>query len=246
MLNRGKFKSQVLRSLGIERNHYLKYAIVELNTASELCKVFGWTQEPILDDKTIYDYAAIEDANGRRVRDAETLGSVVRNVIPKVCVDIGTASGHSAALMAVNAPQAQIYTINIPLEEIIAGEGGLLTTIALSREEIGAYYRQRAINNITQILANTARWMPDMETIDVAFIDGSHDTEFVYNDTRKVLKCMVPGSFIVWHDFNPALQDTYHWIADVCLGIEKLLEDGYLNGRIFHVRDSWMGVYQVN
>lgn len=80
----------------------------------------------------------------------------------------------------------------------------------------------------------------------MAFIDGSHDTEFVYNDTVKMLKEMKPGSFVLWHDFNLELAIKYHWIRSVCLGVEKLYREGHIKGRIFHLRNSWVGIYKVS
>jgi predicted O-methyltransferase YrrM len=223
----------------------LQRAVIELNNISELRKVFGWQHEPSVDDHDVNGEFNVEDVNERSIRDAETLGAVVRNVNPAICLEIGTAAGHSTALMALNAPQAHIYTVNIPPEEILNGEGGKLTTVALEREKIGSYYRQRNLANITQILANTARWEPNIGTIDVAFVDGCHDAEFVYNDTRKILTHAKPGSFILWHDFNPDLARKFEWIHSVCVGVESLFASGALSGRVFHVRDSWIGVYRV-
>lgn len=180
----GGIRSKVRRLLGMEKFVHLQHAVIELNDVGELRKVFGWQLEPILDDPTIYDFEYIEDVNQRRIRDAECLGTVVRNTNPAICLDIGTGVGHSAALMAVNAPQAQVYTVNIPPEEALSGEGGKLITEALERKKIGSYYRERKLTNITQILANTAHWEPEIGTTDVAFVDGCHDTEFVYNDTH--------------------------------------------------------------
>jgi predicted O-methyltransferase YrrM len=223
----------------------LKKNVIELNDINELRKVFGWQLEPILDDPTIYEFDYLEDVNQRRLRDAECLGTVVRNVRPSVCVDIGTSIGHSAACMAVNAPEAKVFTVNIRTEELRAGKGGTLTTVTLEQDQIGSYYRDRKLNNITQILADTARWEPQIGRIDVAFVDGCHDSNFVYNDTRNILNHTKSGSFILWHDFNLGLVHNYPWIQSVCLGIERLCVTGHLKGRIFHVRDSWIGVYRV-
>jgi predicted O-methyltransferase YrrM len=234
------------RFLGLYDFTHLQHAVIELNNVEELMKIFSWEKKPILNDPTIYNFDYIEDVNQRRIRDAECLGTVIRNVNPAVCLDIGTGMGHSAALMAVNAPTAQVYTVNIPPGEAISGEGGKLITEALGREKIGCYYRERKLTNITQILANTAHWEPEIGTIDVAFVDGCHDTEFVYNDTGRILKHMKPGSFVLWHDFNLESVYKYHWIYSVCMGVEKLFEDGLLSGRILHVRHSWIGVYRVN
>jgi predicted O-methyltransferase YrrM len=232
--------------LGIEEFSYLKKNVINLNSVEELKRVFGWSLEAVLDDPSVYEFEYVEDVNGRRIRDAECLATVVRNVNPSVCLDLGTSTGHSAAQMAVNAHQAQVFTVNSPPEDLHAGQGGVFTTVALERNKIGTYYRERNLTNITQILANTAHWEPNIGTIDVAFVDACHDADFVYNDTRKVLKHMKPGSFILWHDFNPDLVEKYDWIHSVCLGIEKLFQQRMLNGRVFHIRDSWTGVYQVS
>jgi hypothetical protein len=79
----------------------------------------------------------------------------------------------------------------------------------------------------------------------VAFTDGCHDTDFVYNDTRIVLNKCKPGSIVMWHDFNPNLARVYEWIADVCSGVERLYAGGLITGKILHLQDSWVGLYKV-
>jgi hypothetical protein len=123
------------RILGLGEFLHLQSGVIELNNISELCKVFGWRQAPVLDDAQIYEFNDVEDVNERRIRDAETLAAVVRNTNPSVCLEIGTAEGHGTALMALNAPQAQIYTVNIPPEEILAGEGGELQPLRWSERK---------------------------------------------------------------------------------------------------------------
>jgi len=219
--------------------------VIELNSVTELMKVFGWKQDALMARPDIHDFQYVEDVNQRRVRDAETLGAVMRNTQPEVALEIGTSNGMGTVLMAVNAPAATLYTVNIPPEEVASGAGGSLTTNALSVDEIGKAYRDRGLTSVVQILANTATWEPDIGPIDVAFIDGCHDTDFVIRDTLKVLAHMRPGGFILWHDFNPALAKKFHWIASVCDGVERLCRKGAVQGRIFHLRDSWIGVYRV-
>lgn len=223
----------------------LEANMIELNNFPQLKKAFGWELDPKLERPDIYDYEYIEDANERRIRDAESIATVMINTKPSAALEIGTSNGMGTLLMAANAPQAKIYTINIPPEEILAGEGGELTTFAIEKEKIGIAFRERGIKNIEQIYANTATWEPNLGEIQVAFVDGCHDTEFVYNDTRKLLPFMPKGSFIMWHDCNLELTKKYNWIESVCLGIEQLYREGYLHGRMFHIRDSWVGIYQV-
>ena len=223
----------------------LDAAVIDLRDVQQLCRLYGWSREPILDDPTIDEFDYLEDVNDRRRLDAACLATVVRNVDPAICLEIGTAEGHGTALIAVNAPQATVHTVNIPPEQLAAGEGGTLTTAAFERDRIGVYYRERGLTNVVQVLANTATWQPDFGPIDVAYIDGSHDADFVYGDTRKVIARARPGSFVLWHDFNPSLIAKYHWIREVCRGVERLLREGIVRGRILHVRDSWTGIYRV-
>ncbi|MNL03278.1 hypothetical protein D3C87_1238090 [compost metagenome] len=56
---------------------------------------------------------------------------------------------------------------------------------------------------------------------------------------------MKPGSIILWHDFNPDLKDKFGWINDVCYGVEKLYKMGVLKNKVYHLKDSWIGIYQV-
>jgi len=236
---------QIIAILTREKYPFLTKNLVELNNVNELKKVFLWKDEPIINDPIFFEFSHIEDVNERRIRDAESIGVVMRNVSPKTALEIGTAEGHGTALMAENAPNSHIYTINIPPEEIESGEGGIFTTVAFEREKIGSYYRSKGIKNISQIFANTASWEPDIGIIDVVFIDGCHDSDFVYNDTIKVLKKMKSGSFILWHDFNIDLANKFDWIHSVCLGVEWLYQDKIIDGPIYQIKDSWLGIYCV-
>lgn len=223
--------------------HYLEANVLEVRDLEMLSKAMGWKKEPILNDDSLYKFNYLEDLNNRRLRDAEVIHSACANAEAKVILEIGTATGRTTALMATNAPDATIYTVNIPPEEI--KEGGVYVTYAPEKEEIGHVYREKGLPNIKQIYANTATWEPNIGIIDVAFIDGSHDANFIYNDTKKILKNCKSGSLILWHDFNPSLMKVYPWISDVCKGIEMLYRDKIIKGRILHLQDSWVGLYKV-
>jgi len=216
---------------------------LEVRDYAALKKAFGWIKDPVLDAPHLTKFDYLPDLNDRRIHDMESLLGVCANVNPKTIVEIGTASGETTALIAKHAPEAVVHTVNIPPEDI--AEGGTFVTSGFSREIIGSAYRAQGCTNVRQIFANTATWEPDLGPIDIAFIDGCHDADFVFNDSRKVLAHMKPGSFILWHDFNPALVEQYDWIRAVCLGVDRLYEAGLVKGRILHLRDSWVGIHQV-
>jgi predicted O-methyltransferase YrrM len=227
----------------VPRFPHLSRNVLEVADLDRLKKAMGWESDPVLEGDHLREFKYFEDLNDRRLRDAEIIGAACCNRSPQTLVEIGTAFGHTTALMAMNAPQGIVHTVNIPPEEIT--RGGRHISFAPSREEIGRYYREKRLANVRQIFANTATWQPDFQRIDVAFIDGCHDTKFVFNDTRKLLKCCGPGSIILWHDFAPQLASPFPWIASVCKGIDQLFARGLLNGRILHLRDSWVGLYRV-
>ena len=203
----------------------------------------GWTRVPVLEGDHLHSVERLEDLNGRKLRDAEVIGAACCNEDPRILLEIGTATGRTTALMATNAPGATVYTVNIPPEEV--AEGGRNVSYAPTREEIGRYYREKGLGNVRQIFANTLRWEPDFSPIDVAFIDGCHDADFVYGDTKKVLEKSRPGTIVLWHDFSPGLAHVYAWIMEVCLGVERLYRDRLLRGKILHLQDSWVGLYRV-
>src|ERR1039457_7130503 len=82
---------------------HLDQTVVELNNYGELKKIFNWHYDPILDRPDIYDFDYVEDVNERRIRDAESLATVMRNTEPRIALEIGTANGMATLLMSVNA-----------------------------------------------------------------------------------------------------------------------------------------------
>jgi len=224
--------------------YFLRKSVIEIENIEILQKLLGWRYSAILEGfPHIHEFKFITDINQRRIRDAEVLGAACRNVGINNLLEIGTSSGHTTALMSVNAPTATIHTVNIPPEE--ATEGGKHITYIPNRHEIGFYYRESGCTNIRQILANTAYWEPDIDNIDVAFIDGCHDSDFVFQDTVKTLQHCRDGAIILWHDFDPQLIYMYDWIASVCTGIYRLHKNGIIKGPIIHLRNSWIGLYRV-
>ena len=204
----------------------------------------GWNETPQLVGEHLHRFEHAGDLNERRLRDAEVLGAACCNTAPKIILEIGTGEGYCTAQLATNGPDATVYTVNIPPDEI--DQGGTLVTEAIAVERIGRFYRELGLTNVEQILANTANWEPDFGPIDIAFIDGCHDAEFVFNDTCKVLQRARPGTLILWHDFQPQLVDQFSWIADVCRGVDRLYTERRIRGPIFHLADSWVGLYRVD
>lgn len=222
---------------------YLRKQCLTVRDFECLKQAMGWEHYPIISEEECKKFLYMEDLNFRRLRDAEVILGACRNEKPETILEIGTSYGFTTLYMSRNAPDAQVYTVNLPPEG--AANAGKNITHVLEKNEIGKYYRENGRDNVHQILANTADWTPDCGPVDIAFIDGCHDADFVYNDTLKILPLCGPGSIIIWHDFNLELMSKYHWINDVVKGVERLYAERHITGPILHLQDSWCGLYKV-
>ncbi len=236
---------KIKKKIGFNSNlDFVKKNTLVVRNFNYLMQAMKWGGKPVLDYPHLNNFNYLEDLNERRKRDAEVILGACLNENPEIILEIGTSYGQMTYMMSRNVGEnTKIYTVNIPPEEI--DSGGSHTTHALKVEDIGSIYKRNNCDNIIQILANTAYWKPDFGTIDIAFIDGSHDTDFVYRDTINVLKQSKSGTLVIWHDFNPSLAEVYPWINSVCIAVEKLYKHGYLKGKILHLQDSWVGLYKV-
>ena len=83
--------------------------VLEVRNIEMLKKAMNWKKHPILGDAYLSSFDYLEDLNDRRIRDAEVIGASCCNHDPRIVLEIGTAHGHTTALMARNAPQADVY-----------------------------------------------------------------------------------------------------------------------------------------
>ncbi len=186
------------------------------------------------------------DLHARRRRDAEVLTTLAANLTGD-CLDLGTSHGHSAFKLATNlAGRGTVHTVNILPEQYQASSGQLITHL-LTREKIGAFFRAQGTPGIHQIYADTCNWtMPlDLRDLAMVFVDAAHDTEAVFKDSLLIAPRVRPGGYIVWHDFHPGLRRKFDWIDAVMRGVELFFQAHGLVPEILHLKDSWMGVWQV-
>jgi Methyltransferase domain len=137
------------------------------------------------------------------------LASVVSAMEPRRILEIGTFRGVGALTMALNAPDAEIYTIDLPSE--VSGENaeglsrGDREWVRLSQGLRGAaFIGHPASKQIHQIFANslTMDVKEFIESADFCFIDGGHSYDCIKADTENALKVLSPNGVIVWDDYS--------------------------------------------
>ncbi len=105
-------------------------------------------------------------------------------------LEIGTALGYSACLMATAAPRASVTTLNPKDGEY---------------ERAMANLRIRA--NVRVVKATSQEfWRADLPPYDLIFVDGDHSYRMVLLDSRY-FNVLQPGGMILFHDYSPSESD---------------------------------------
>lgn len=118
--------------------------------------------------------------------------SIVASFKPKTILEIGTFYGWGAASFKTAVPESTVYTIN-PRETAGANN-------PISEGRIGEVFKKKGLD-AHQIWSDSTKFdFSTLPPIDVAYIDGNHDYEFVYKDlentSRVVTKAVILDDYI--------------------------------------------------
>jgi predicted O-methyltransferase YrrM len=122
---------------------------------------------------------------------------------PQRIFEIGTYDGATTSLLARSAPQAEVFTLDLPPQ----GAGVATEAAEAAHAEIGGigsrFRDTPEAQRITQLFGDSrtfdaSRWYG---TVDVVLIDGGHEYEVAKADTATALKLVAPGGVIVWDDY---------------------------------------------
>jgi hypothetical protein len=107
---------------------------------------------------------------------------------PKKILEIGSFRGLTTLNLALNAPQAEVHTVDIT-------------------NSWGSYYyaERPEVTNIHQHYGDTNTFDFEREIgegVDFCLIDGGHEYEQVKNDTMKVLPLLTDDCTLLWDDYG--------------------------------------------
>lgn len=139
--------------------------------------------------------------------DMVNLCLLARLLKPRVVFEIGTLAGSTALLFAINAPDAEVYTLDLASNELPA-----LSTTVMDKEYVQMHKSAGALalnshsasERIKRLCGDSAKfdYSPFHGRVDLFFIDGAHSYEYVKNDSLRALECCHAGSVIAWHDYG--------------------------------------------
>lgn len=158
-------------------------------------------------DKAIYE--GVNDCGFGHITEFElkVICQIVKKYQPARIFEIGTFEGRTTLNMALNAPKAHIFTLDLPAEELSH------TKMQIEKAEEAYVKKTRsgerfldhpAQKNIDQLFGDSATFdfSPYYNSMDLIFVDGSHAYQYVISDTESALKLVKKGGIIIWHDYT--------------------------------------------
>jgi predicted O-methyltransferase YrrM len=121
------------------------------------------------------------------------VSAIARAIGAKRMFEFGTYMGRTTWHLARTAPDAQVWTLNLPPEAD--------PRIA---PVLGTYYRgQPEEARIHELWTDSQTFDPGelAGTMDLVFVDADHSYPAVVADTERALQLVRPGGIVIWHDY---------------------------------------------
>lgn len=140
---------------------------------------------------------------------------------PKEALEIGTDGGCTTSWMSRAVPNCIVHTLDLPLDWRIGTPGPQKTDeswLAQNRKAIGQRFRDKPeeFPNIRQHYGDSA--LIDFKQFGSPtffFIDGSHNFDYVVNDTKKCVEASGGHGVILWHDVAHGHDEVIRGLAHI-------------------------------
>jgi predicted O-methyltransferase YrrM len=166
------------------------------------------------------------------------LASIAATLKPLSVLEFGTYLGASTLLFAMNS-SARILTIDLPDSESAESFETLSSDdkslVVLSRNRVGEFYKGRPEEKqITELRCDsrTLDLAGKLESADLVYIDGGHDTVSISADTKNGFRVLRPRGVMIWDD--------YFWLyPDVVRFLDEIARDH----RLVHIANTYLVAY---
>ena len=198
LLKTGKLSKELTATRKLNKD---KGTIVKKLPVVSLAEITG-TIEPLLLETEARDGNVTPE-------ELVVLASFAKKFQPRRIFEIGTFDGRTSLNLIANAaPDAELYTLDLPKSAITStelriktGDRKFIDKPSSGSRFVGTSYAPR----IHQIYADSAKYDYSAlhNSMDLIFVDGAHSYEYVMNDTEKVWPLLKNGKgIILWHDYG--------------------------------------------
>ena len=187
----GTFHEKVSRFLSymkfsIKYPRFIYFFIIP-KTSDYLFRILGF-KRPVFSNQLKADVREIHPISNCILK-----AGVAASFKPKVILEIGTYLGWGAASFKKVCPDCDVYTINPKNAK------GRYNPI--KNEDIGSFYKRRGLK-VKQIWADSNYFdYSSIPQVDVTYIDGNHEYDYVYNDLEKTSK--ITKKSVILDDYIP-------------------------------------------
>jgi len=195
---------------------------------SLVCEYFGFSfpkpKLPLISPAQVLSSAPLRLAElevqpgNMPVSELAALCGIVRRENPRAIFEIGTLNGRTTLNLALNSPpECRIFTLDLPREQLGETRYPISDRFRklVEKERSGELFLNKdaaefpETKKITQLFGDSGNFdfSPYYNAIDLVFIDGSHDYEYVLNDSEIALKLLREGrGVILWHDYRGGME----------------------------------------
>lgn len=160
---------------------------------------------------------------------------------PQRVFEIGTHLGASALMIGKNVPAStEIFTLDLPQKDL-SKNNVMNPTESDNPYEVGELFKNGdEAKRIQQLYGDSTQfdYSPYFNNIDLIFIDGNHEYDFVKSDSINAFKMLRPGGCIIWDD--------YHWDYDLfwCAGVTQYLNEIAEEHNVYRIAGTRLGIYR--
>jgi len=159
---------------------------------------------------------------------------IVKALAPRRVFEFGTFNGGTTLQIGVNSPpDARILTLDLPYDSPLRQN---IDIVDVRSDLIGGCFTNSPwAAKIERLYGDsmTFAFEPYKNSMDLIFVDASHNEKYVASDTQSALSMLAPGGVILWHDY-----------AEHAPGVVRVLDRLGARLPLRHVRMTSLAIYR--